>query len=219
MNITTFNIGLSLLSSKKPSRAEQSAEGRRILSLFEKRPLLENDILKNENGRPYFPGVNADFNISHSQNMVAVSHIPGNGVHTACDIQFVKPRINTIQIAEKYFSDSENEYITNKKRFFEIWTLKECFLKLYGFSVFDMKSAPSFIYEGIFSDRCFSASSFSLSFSLYELGDCNENQYMFAICIEGAGHSDPEIKWFSKSSLPIAKITKIQNHKNKKGEL
>jgi phosphopantetheinyl transferase len=64
MNIATFNIGLSLLSSKKPSHAEQTAEGRQILSLLEKRPLFENDILKNENGRPYFPRGNADFNVS-----------------------------------------------------------------------------------------------------------------------------------------------------------
>jgi hypothetical protein len=77
-----------------------------------------------------------------------------------------------------------------------------------------MKNVPSFIYEGKFSDKCLSCD-IPLSFFLYELGDNNEAQYMFAVCIEGERQSDPEIKWFSKSSLPfrnIAKITKIQNH-------
>jgi phosphopantetheinyl transferase len=217
MSIATFNIGLSLMSSKKPSRFEQSIEGRRILSLLEGRPLLENDIQKNENGRPYFTCGNADFNISHSRNMVAVSHISGVGMHTACDVQFVKPRKSTMQIAENFFTDSENEYILhNEKRFFEIWTLKECFLKLRGFSVFDMKNIPSFIYEGKFSARQLSNDlSLPLTFFLYELGNYIENQYMFAVCVEGEEQSAPEIKWFSQVFLPcgnIAKITKIQNY-------
>jgi hypothetical protein len=211
MNIATFNIGLSLLSSKKPSRIEQSAEGKRILSLLEKRPLCKNDMLKNENGRPYFPCGNADFNISHSQNMVAVSHVSGMGIHTACDIQFVKPRANTMLIAGNFFTDSEREYILhNEKRFFEIWTLKECFLKLHDFSVFNMKSAPSFIFGGEFSIKCFHDSlSSPLSFFLYELGERNDRQYMLSACIEGVEQPNPEIKWVSGSSLPCRNIAII----------
>ncbi|MCL1959773.1 MAG: 4'-phosphopantetheinyl transferase superfamily protein [Spirochaetes bacterium] len=213
MNIATFNIGLSLLSSKKPFRIEQSTEGMKLLSLLEDRPLTENDILKNENGRPYFPYSNVDFNISHSQNMVAVSHVSGDELRTACDIQFVKLRTNTMQIAKKFFTESEIEYILhNEKSFFEIWTLKECFLKLRGFSVFDMKNVPSFIYEGKFSDRCLSDGlSSPLSFFLYELGDCSENQYMLAVCIEGEGQPAPKIKWFSQTFLPCRNIAKIAN--------
>ena len=217
MSIATFNIGLSLLSSKKPSRFEQSCEGRRILSLLEDRPLLENDILKNENGRPYFSCGNADFSVSHSRNMVTVSHVSGKSIHTACDIQLIKHRTNTTQIAENFFTDSEKDYILrNEKRFFEIWTLKECFLKLRGFSVFEMKNVPSFIYEGKFSDRQFSnVLSPPFTFFLYELEDYSENQYMFAVCVEGEEQSAPEIKWFSQVFLPcgnIAKITKTRNY-------
>jgi len=218
MNIATFNIGLSLLSSKKSSRVEQTAEGRRILSLLEGRPLCENDIHKNENGRPYFPCANVDFNISHSKNLVVVSHITGGGIRTACDVQFVNPRKNTMRIAETFFTDSETEYVLcNEKRFFEIWTLKECFLKLHGNSVFDMKNVPSFIYKGRFSERNFlDRLNSPFSFFLYELGDCHDRQYILAACIEGAEHLVPEIKWFSNTSLTcrnIAKITKMRNHK------
>jgi len=171
-------------------------------------------ILKNENGRPYFPCGNVDFNISHSQNMVAVSHVSGKGVHTACDIQFVKSRVNTMQIAENFFTGSEREYILhNEKRFFGIWTLKECFLKLHSFSIFDMKNVPSFIFGGEFSGRYFlNDLSSSFSFYLYELEDFQERQYMLDVCIEGEDQPNPEIKWFSQSFLPcrnIAKITKV----------
>jgi len=216
MSIATFNIGLSLLSSKKPSRFEQSCEGRQILSLLEDRPLLEKDIQKNENGRPYFPYGNVDFSISHSRNMVAVSYVSGKNIHTACDIQFVKPRKSTMQIAENFFTDSEKEYILrNEKRFFEIWTLKECFLKLYGFSVFDMKNVPSFIFEGSLSDKQLSISlSQPFTFFLYELGDCSENQYILAVCVEGEEQHAPEIKWFSQVFLPCGNIAKISKTRN-----
>jgi phosphopantetheinyl transferase len=205
------------MSSNKPSGIEQSAEGRRILSLLEGRPLLENDIQKNENGRPYFPYSNTDFSVSHSQNMVSVSYVSGKGMHTACDVQFVKPRTNIMQIAEIFFTDSEKEYVLrNEKRFFEIWTLKECFLKLYGFSVFDMKNVPSFIYKGKFSNKQLSNDlSLPYSFFLYEMGDSKVN-YILAVCVEGEEHSAPEIKWFSQVFLPfgnIARITKIRNYK------
>jgi 4'-phosphopantetheinyl transferase len=72
-------------------------------------------------------------------------------VQTGCDIQLVQTRANTKKIAEEFFSVSEREYIFsqdgnqyNETRFFEIWTLKECFLKLRGLSVFDMAKVPSF---------------------------------------------------------------------------
>jgi phosphopantetheinyl transferase len=204
------------MSSNKPSHIEQSAEGRRILSLFENRPLLEIDILKKDNGRPYFPCGNVDFSVSHSKNMVAVSYISGMGIHTACDIQFVKPRTNLLQIAENYFTESEREYVLrNERRFFEIWTLKECFLKLHGFSVFDMKNVPSFIYEGKFSDRHLSNGlSPPFTFFLYELGDCSENQYMLAVCVEGEEQPAPEIKWFSQMFLTCGNLAKINKTRN-----
>ena len=128
------------------------AEARRILSEFEGRPIGENDIERDAQGRPFFQGSEADFNISHSANLTAISYVTGakpRPSRTGCDVELIRPRGGIREIAESYFSQGERDYIFSRsefeiKRFYEIWTLKECFLKLKGLSVFDMPSAPSF---------------------------------------------------------------------------
>jgi phosphopantetheinyl transferase len=192
MDIFSFNIGLSLLSSAQADRKALSAEGRRVLSLLDGRPVSESDFLKEENGRPYFPDRHCDFNISHSGSIAAVSRVTG-GYRTGCDIQRVHLRENTLRIAEKYFSPGENDYILNdKKRFFEIWTLKECYLKLRGLSVFDMERSPSFVKDGHLRLSFESG----LSFYLYEITG-NEDAYILASALQGDAEAEPEISWFS----------------------
>jgi hypothetical protein len=99
-----------------------------------------------------------------------------------------------------------------------IWTLKECYLKLKGMSVFDMKKAPSFICNddscGIFTFGA--AVCVPLSFYLYELSGFGE-RYILTSAIEGedlAGSGDlgnlPEIQWFSQTSLACKSIAKIK---------
>ena len=203
-----YYIGLSLVSNssqKAPSkRALLSAEGRRMLALLIGRPLLDLNFAFEENGRPYFPDRSADFNISHSGNMAAISFLSLNGLErrTCCDIQLVKPRSNAREIAEKFFHPAEIDYIFSggdQARFFSIWTLKECYLKLKGLSVFDMEKAPSFI-----CNRAFCVQN-PFSFVLYELKGKNE-QYMLAAAAEGLKTLKPVIRWFSESSMPCKKI-------------
>ena len=225
MCMAFFSIGLSFLSSnaegnlpdrKKGRRKLLSAEARRILSLLGGNILHDNDILKDENGRPYFPGLNADLSISHSGDITAVSMVKGEKLRTGCDIELVKRRVNIIEIAKKYFSASERDYIfkvdTNPhdgKKFFIIWTLKECFLKLNGFSVFDMYKAPSFINdEGHFA---FDAPvSSPLSFYAYELKGMSGETYVFSTAVEGAGQLQPDLRWYSKYFLPARSIVEIK---------
>ena len=210
--MASYYLGLSLLSNKR----QKSAEGRRILSLLELsldgRPLEENDIIKEnniiieENGRPYFSDRHSDFNISHSGNMTAVSLVRGENLRTGCDVQLLRPRSNIRGIAEGFFSAAEREYIFSSQKtqnetekFFRIWVLKECYLKLRGLSVFDMQKAPSFIGEaGRFAFN--SAVSSPLSFYLYELAGPGK-RYMLASAAEGALETQPGIRWFSQPEL------------------
>jgi phosphopantetheinyl transferase len=186
-----------------------SAEARRVLSLIEGRELAENDIARDGQGRPYFPSGDADFSISHSGALAAVSYV--KGARTGCDVELVRRRARALEIACMFFSVPEKEYISsqcgcNDKRFFQIWTLKECFLKLNGLSVFDMAKVPSFISGG---ELAFSAAVFSpLAFYLYELGDA-DSCYMLATAFEGTVMEQPEVKWFSQFSLPCTSIAKI----------
>jgi phosphopantetheinyl transferase len=178
--------------------------------------------LKEENGRPYFPDRQADFNISHSGTVTAVSLVDGGNFRTGCDVQLVRKRVNTMKIAEEFFSASEREYISHSETgFFQIWVLKECFLKLRGLSVFDMAQAPSFIRredsrrENLRrddSDRlqfslCMNTFS-PLVFYLYELAGAGQ-QYFLSAAIEG-GHFQPAIQWFSQDFLSCRNVAEIR---------
>ena len=208
--MASYYIGLSILSNNRLKRAEHakllSAEGLRILSLLEGRAVNAGDIAREENGRPFFPDRHSDFNISHSGNMAAVSLVTGAGcLRTGCDIQLVKPRAQAGKIAKGFFSEAERDYIFSRDsggddeaKFFHIWALKECYIKLRGFSVFFMNHCPSFI-SGEGRERfAFGAPvTAPISFSIYELAS-PDGRYILAAAIEGAKEAAPEIRWFSQ---------------------
>lgn len=99
--------------------------------------LCEKDMAYGEmpNGKPYF--VNRPdicFNVSHSDNAVICAF---SQEEVGCDIEKVADR--NIEIAKRFFTESENEYIFSAKeiseqsqRFFRLWTLKESLLKCTG---------------------------------------------------------------------------------------
>ena len=205
-----YYIGLSCLSINQAKKAERnkvlSAEARRILSILADRPI--DAIATEENGRPFFQNGSMDFSISHSGAAVAVSLVKGENAHgakfrTGCDIQLIRHRENLRNIAEEVFCAAERDYILSQdghpKRFFQIWTLKECYIKLFGLSVFDMSQVPSFIscdtagkYQFTFNAN----GSSPISFYLYELAYAGE-RYMLATAIEGGMGIPPQIRMFS----------------------
>ena len=213
-----YYIGLSILSNNDKSLKKQSSvEARRILSNFENRNINENDFSNEAGGRPFFPDKDVDFNISHSGNIVAVSYISKKNIRVGCDIEKVKPRKNIAKIAKDKFSDSEYKYLNSNgifsdKNFIKLWTLKECFIKLRGLSVFDMTNIPSFIKHNE-EDKTFDFSFCGntekmLTFRLYELSNNNNDtgaentNYILAEGIEGE-YLKPEIIWLSPSSLTL----------------
>ena len=190
---------------------ETRAEARRLLSLFENRPLEEKDIAREAQGRPFFPDREADFNIAHSGALTAVSYVKGKNLRTGCDVERVRPRARAREIAKEFFSAPEKNYVSHggfdEARFYEIWTLKECFLKLRGLSVFDMAACPSFISDK--NEFAFGAAvSSPLSFCLYELsGDAD--RYILAAALEGTEQQPPEMRWFSHFSLTCKTLSNI----------
>jgi hypothetical protein len=196
------------------SRAGESAEARRVLSLLDGRSLAENDIDRDVQGRPFFPGREAvNFNISHSGALTAVSYAKGGNLRTGCDVEQIRRRARIREIAEEFFSVAETNYIFShggfdESRFYEIWTLKECFIKLRGLSVFDMAVCPSFINtEDTFIFGA--AVSSPLLFYLYELSG-GKQRYILSAALEGTEQQPPEIRWFSQSSLTCKMIAEIK---------
>jgi len=212
----SYYINLSILSNENKylHRTERqkilSAEARRILSLCEGRPITDDNIAREQTGRPFFPGSDTDFSISHSGALTVVSLVRSKQLRTGCDVELVRPRAGAREIAGNFFTAPERDYIESGcgfdiTRFYQIWTLKECFLKLRGLSVFDMSGIPSFISgEGT---HTFGADvSSPLSFSLYELTGNADERYILATAIAGTEIEQPEIRWFSQDSLAVCKI-------------
>jgi phosphopantetheinyl transferase len=224
----SYYLNLSVLSNnlkkiqniqKTEHKKRLSAEAWRILSQCEGRTLTNEDIAREAGGRPFLPGSDTDFSISHSGDLAAVSLVRGKGLRTGCDVELVRPRPKAREIAEEFFTAPEREYIESGggfdlTRFYQIWTLKECLLKLRGLSVFDMNGTPSFIndaesrFRGTFREQ-FKIDVVGVSpvlFNLYELTGAGDERYIAATAIAGGEERQPEIRWFSRDSLAVCKI-------------
>ena len=107
-------------------------------------------ILEDKNGKPYAKGLNAYFSISHSDELVICA--VGN-TETGVDIEKVrkvsKKLINYVCNGEelKYVSDAAATDSEREKRFFEVWTFKEAYLKCIGTGVKGIKSVSFFDEE------------------------------------------------------------------------
>jgi len=214
-----YYLNLSLLSNilntlpKEKHVRRLSAEAWRIVSLCEGRPLAREDIAREARGRPFFPNRDADFSISHSGALAAVSFVTGKSARTGCDVELVRPRAGARAIAEEYFTVPERDYIASGggfdiTRFYQIWTLKECYLKLRGGSVLDMAGVPSFVSgKGGFAFGAIATS--PVTFNLYELTNGADERYILAAAVEGTGGERPEIRWFSQEALVCTSMAKI----------
>lgn len=90
------------------------------------------EIVRGENGKPEIDGFY--FNLSHANDYVicAVADEP-----VGCDIEQVKAA--PLRIAERYFTEKENEQLRNavtseekSDLFYRMWTIKESYLKMTG---------------------------------------------------------------------------------------
>lgn len=88
---------------------------------------------RNKYGKPYLRGYHDfHFNLSHTRDAIAVA--VSNGP-VGVDIE--KFRDANIEIAKRFFTDGEASFITRNiidtdKRFYEIWTKKEAYIKFIG---------------------------------------------------------------------------------------
>jgi phosphopantetheinyl transferase len=226
----SFYIGLSVMSNLRVpendglSRTQvQTREGRRILRLLDEGFGLSGETIKLEDrpihiesgGRPFFVDHHADFSISHSHRMAAVAFSAnrvggGPPCRVGCDIQRRLPFHHRDKISERFFHPPERRYMTmpsdieeQELRFCKLWVLKEAYLKMKGLSVFDMAGTPCFVSgeESETADVSEGETSPFINFYLYEWGDPPE-QYLMAVCREAEG-GEPEIRWYSQSTLPL----------------
>lgn len=117
---------------------QQSLAGiRALLLLLESMGVAPESVKleRNERGKPIIAESDMEFNISHSGELAvcALSNTP-----VGIDIEKVRYIRNADELANRFFGEEERkafgraESEEKEKRFFEIWTKKEAYLKLLG---------------------------------------------------------------------------------------
>jgi 4'-phosphopantetheinyl transferase len=95
---------------------------------------------KNQYGKPYIGnssiGLPLQFNLSHTDRLAVLAVTANNEV--GVDVEYVHRRGKTVELADSFFSPTEVAQLfalpmeKQRKRFFELWTLKEAYIKACG---------------------------------------------------------------------------------------
>ena len=116
---------------------------RSLLSSYLKNQLSREELLKNENGKPYF--LNGPyFNISHSGRYVLMA------VSTAeigVDIEEIKNKDMSSLV--RIFNEAEAKMIKEHSDFYYLWCAKESLIKCMGLSVGKVREIPGLPLNGL----------------------------------------------------------------------
>lgn len=125
-------------------------------------------IKEGDRGKPYIEGYESfRFNLSHSGEYVMIAICDSD---VGVDIERIRER--QTMLAKRCFTEDENEYIQDSnERFFEIWTMKEAYLKCKGTGI----SVPLNSFNVNSNQRCVENSEYK--FYLNRIED-----YVYAIC-------------------------------------
>lgn len=116
---------------------------RSLLSSYLKNQLSREELLKNENGKPYFAN-GPYFNISHSGKYVLMV------VSTAeigVDIEEIKNKDMSSLI--RIFNEAEAKMIKEHSDFYYLWCAKESLIKCMGLSVGKVREIPGLPLNGL----------------------------------------------------------------------
>ncbi|MFT9818500.1 4'-phosphopantetheinyl transferase family protein [Lysinibacillus sp. NPDC056185] len=201
---------------KKFTRIEDSIRGlfaeiliRNIIIQQKLKNNFQFEFATNPYGKPYLSDVeNFYFNLSHSGDWVICAI---NSNHIGIDIE--KEKFIDITLAKQFFTEKECDYIFSLEnyqlnRFFEIWTLKESYIKAIGiglslplnsFSIIKDSIDQNFIIESQFQDRKFYLKNYLID-STYQIAVCARN-YDFPSDIKYVDPEDLVIEALNNSSL------------------
>jgi len=138
---------------------------RHILSLYHQgKPPSSWQFVKNTYGRPALSGDEFSpslvFNISHTRGALVIGFARAGEL--GVDVEYTQRQARVIALADRYFSPEEVQELLSlppeqqKARFFDLWTLKEAYIKACGMGL--ALSLASFSYR-------FSANGIGISFA------------------------------------------------------
>lgn len=110
---------------------------------------------KNGYGKPHLTSgsrAGLQFNVSHCEGLIALAVVAGHDV--GVDVEFLQRKTDVNGLAERYFSPQEYrdfEELEGRKRherFFDLWTLKESYIKACGMGLAIPLEEFSFHFDG-----------------------------------------------------------------------
>jgi 4'-phosphopantetheinyl transferase len=111
---------------------------------------------RNAHGRPALQAptlaFGLDFNISHTRDALVIAFVAQGEV--GVDVEYTPRECRALALAQRYFSPSELkdlhslELAQQRLRFFELWTLKEAYIKACGLGLAIPLSSFSFSFAG-----------------------------------------------------------------------
>lgn len=150
-------------------------------------------ICRGKYGKPYLEKL-TDFNFNISNTGNAIAAVLSNLGNVGIDIEKIR-NIN-IEIANRFFSEKEREFVMNKNnkypnlsnRFFDVWTKKESYVKYTGYGF----STP-FVSFDVFNDnisnkfRTMRISEYIISvcgneFDFYDINEIDEYAFEKEVC-------------------------------------
>ena len=117
---------------------KQSVVGEILLSLLLQEYNIPYDsiIVKyNENGKPFVSNYHIYYSISHDNDLVICAIYEG-----MIGVDLIKMKDVKKSFAIVFTTNDEYNYITNKYKFYQIFTLKEAYIKLFGNKINDIKN-------------------------------------------------------------------------------
>lgn len=96
------------------------------------------DLGRDRRGRPRLGGTHGGRDASWSHSGEGLLMALGQGVRIGCDLEWARPRPRALEIARRYFSASEADWLASlsgrarEAAFVRIWCAKEAMLKAHG---------------------------------------------------------------------------------------
>ena len=150
---------------------------RSLLSSYLKNQLSREELLKNENGKPYFNN-GPYFNISHSGRYVLMAVSTSE---IGVDIEEIK--IKDMSSLVRIFNEAEAKMIKEHSDFYYLWCAKESLIKCMGSSVSKVREIPSLPLNGLktFKGKDYQCKSFIYDKHIVSITREGNEEYEIAI--------------------------------------
>ena len=150
---------------------------RSLLSSYLKNQLSREELLKNENGKPYFTN-GPYFNISHSGRYVLMAVSTSE---IGVDIEEIKNKDMSSLV--RIFNEAEAKMIKEHSDFYYLWCAKESLIKCMGLSVGKVREIPSLPLNGLktFKGKDFQCKSFIYDKHIVSITREGNEEYEIAI--------------------------------------